>query len=56
METKNLKFAEFTNSDSKLGSRSLCVNVKNFVPAVAAKDVHILMITGYLIVYSEAEF
>jgi hypothetical protein len=55
METKNLKFVEFTNSDSKLDSFSLCDNVKNFVPATAsAKEVHLLAFSGYVIVYSEA--
>jgi hypothetical protein len=57
METRNLKFAEFTNSDSKLGSRNLCEDVKNFVPALAAaKGVNMLAFSGYVFIYPEAEF
>jgi hypothetical protein len=56
MKTKNLKFAEFTNSDSKLGSCNLYEDVKNFVPLLAAaKGVNIFLVTGYAIVYPESE-
>jgi hypothetical protein len=57
MKTRNLKFAEFTNSNLELVNRSLYEDVKNFAPTVtaAAKGVNMIAFSGYVFVYPNEE-
>jgi hypothetical protein len=52
METKNVKFAEFTNSNLELNNSSLYGDVRNFAPVMSSsRDVYILFLIPEIVVY-----